>query len=143
MRKLLVVFVGVAIAMGALVIAVPAGAAGPPLSSYVVYGENGVVIGNGSIVTGLVGAKNPVPGTTTALTLQGGAKIISDPVHSIVGDARSGGNIRMLNQTLIQGTLTHPAGTTLSKAATATIGAEVIGDPMLPASLPPKTNIAC
>src|SRR3954451_23532966 len=141
MKRILSVFVGVAIAMGALVIAVPAGAAGPPLSSYVIYGENGVVIGNGTTVTGLVGAKNAVPGTTTALTLEGGSSIVSNPPNAI-GDARSGGNIRMLNQTQIQGTLPHPAGTTLTKSATATVGADVIADPQLPA-LPPKTNVTC
>src|SRR3954470_3578840 len=107
MKRMLVVFIGVIIAVGALVIAVPAGAAGPPLSSYVVYGENGVVVGNGSVVTGFVGAQSPVPGTTTALTLQGQSKIISAPGNGIVGDARSGGNVRLLNSTLIQGTLTH------------------------------------
>jgi hypothetical protein len=143
MKRILSVFVGVMLAVGALVLAVPAGAAGPPLSDYVVYGENGVIVGNGTVVTGLVGAKNAVPGTTTALTLQGQSKIISDPANSIAGDARSGGNVRMLNSTLIEGTLTRAVGTTLSKAANAVLGADVVADPQLPSSLPPKTNVTC
>ena len=52
----------------------------------------------------------------------------------------SGGNIRMLNNTLIQGTLTHATGTTLTKAASAVVGTEVVADPQLP-SLPPATVI--
>jgi hypothetical protein len=141
MNRVLVVFVGVINAVGALVLASPAGAAGPPLSSYVVYGENGVVVGNGSTVIGLVGAKNAVPGTTTALTLQGLAKIIDDPVHNVLGDARSGGNVRMLNNTMIQHQLIRAPGTTLSKSSSAVLGADVVADPGLPSALPPPTPI--
>src|SRR5215471_21700680 len=110
MKRVFALFVGVSVAIGALVIATSAGAAGPPLSSYVVYGENDVVIGNGSTVIGLVGAKNNLG--LAAVTLEGGSSVISDPAHSIVGDVRTAGDTRMLNSTTIQGTLLHSPGTT-------------------------------
>jgi hypothetical protein len=140
MKRVFALFVGVSVAIGALVIANSAGAVGPPLSQYVVYGENGVVIGNGSTVIGLVGARNNLG--LAAVTLEGGSSVVSDPAHSIVGDVRTAGNTRMLNSTTIQGTLLHSPGTTVTKTVTSTIGAEVVGNPELP-TLPPPTPLTC
>src|SRR5689334_10779197 len=111
MKRVFALFLGVSVAIGALVIATSAGAVGPTIDKYVVYGENGVVIGNGSTVVGLVGARNNLG---AAVTLEGGSSVISDPAHSIVGDVRTAGDTRMLNSTLIQGTLLHSPGTTVT-----------------------------
>jgi len=139
-RRAIAILCGVAIAAGTAVIAAPAEAVGPPLSDYVIFGNNGVDIGIDSTITGLVGVRNNKPSTGVALRMNGGASIISDPGNGIFGNVRSGGNVRMDTNTLIQGTLLRAVGTTLQKAASATVGADVIGDPELP-TLPAPTPI--
>jgi hypothetical protein len=71
-------------------------------TNYVLWGENGVHIGNDSIVTGLVGARNnrtEYPNPHSSITMAGGSKII--------GDARAGAKVKMLNVTEITGTVYH------------------------------------
>jgi hypothetical protein len=111
-------------------------AAGPPLSAYTIYGENGVTIGFESDIVGLVGGRNndPVAGNT-AVRLNGGA--------IVEGDVRSGGNVNLQNNAVITGTLYRPAGTSLTLNAGSSIGTSLFPvDPMLP-TLPPPTPITC
>ena len=98
-------------------------AAGPPITDYIVYGENGVKIGAGSGVTGLTGARNNFY-QGNAVFLNGGA--------SVQGDVRSGGNVGLGNGASITGNVYHPVGTTVTVPPTSSIGADVPGDPQLP-----------
>jgi len=133
MRRAVVLSVLLALVFAAFSAAPPASAVGPPLSAYTVYGENGVTIGVDSTIRGLVGARFNQPGSGgVALRMNGGAQIINDPSVPAIGDARIGANVRMDNNTLIQGTLYRTVGSTFQKAASATVGAEVLGDPELP-----------
>src|SRR5262245_31726788 len=75
----------------------PAAAVGPPITDYVVFGENGVVIGVKSTVVGLVGARNNNAVTGDAIHMNGQAKID--------GDARSGGNVSFGTNASITGKL--------------------------------------
>jgi len=114
--------------------AAPAQAVGPPLSDYVVYGENGVVIGIASTITGLVGAHHNNSVTGKAIKVNG--------LGEIDGDARSGGDVRLLNNAAITGTLTRAVGTTLTLGSGASVNTDVVADPELPA-FPPPTSITC
>jgi hypothetical protein len=105
-------------------------AAATSYSDYAVYGENGVFIGGGSEVVGLVGARNnngPYAGQpANALGMNGGA--------TITGDARIGGNVNMANNTTITGTL-YRVGT-LTQGSQSSIGNDMqVAD----ADLPPQT----
>jgi len=143
MRRVLSMFSAIALVASVAMIAVtmsPAAAAGPPLSQYVIFGTDGVTIGVGSTIVGLVGDVNNNPVNNQAIRMNGGARIVGDPSKSIVGDARSGGNVRLDNNALIEGTLTRAPGTTLSLAASAAVGADVVANPELP-SLPTPTLI--
>jgi hypothetical protein len=120
----------------AVLVGAPAFAAGPPLSAYTIYGENGVTIGFESDIVGLVGGRNndPVAGNT-AVRLNGGA--------IVDGDVRSGGNVNLQNNAVITGTLYRPAGTTLTLNNGSSIGTSLFPvDPMLPV-FPPATPITC
>lgn len=108
-------------------------AAGPPITDYIVYGENGVKIGAGSGVTGLTGARNNFF-QNNAVFLNGGA--------SVQGDVRSGGNVGLGNGATITGLVYHPVGTNLSVPPTSSVGGESIGDPQLPA-LPAPAIYPC
>jgi len=116
--------------------AATASAAGPPLSAYTIFGENGVTIGFESDIVGLVGGRNndPVAGNN-AVRLNGGAKV--------EGDVRSGGNVNLQNNASITGTLFRPAGTTLTVNSGTSIGTDAFPvDPMLPV-FPPATPLTC
>ena len=111
-------------------------AAGPPLDDYTVFGENGVVVGFESTVTGLVGARNNDPAAgNNAIKVNSGAKID--------GDARSGGNVALANNASISGTLFRPAGTTLTLNNGSSVGTDMFPvDPMLP-TLPAPAALTC
>src|SRR5215471_6059324 len=101
-------------------------AAGPPLSAYTVFGEDGVVIGFESTVKGLVGARNNDPAANNN-AIKVNTKSVID------GDARSGGNVALANNASITGTLFRPAGTTLTLNNGASVGTDLFPiDPMLP-----------
>lgn len=121
------------VGLAVLLVASPSWA-GPPLSAYVLYGENGVLIGGGSTIDGLVGGRNALPGDAqnASIRLAGEA--------TINGDARSGRNVVLANNAHITGTVVHPSGTTVILGAGASVGTDTVGDPELPA-LPPATNL--
>ena len=121
------------VGLAVLLVASPSWA-GPPLSDYVLYGENGVFIGGGSTIDGLVGGKNALPADAqnASIRLAGEA--------TINGDARSGRNVVLANNAHITGTVIHPSGTTVILGAGASVGTDTVGDPELPA-LPPATNL--
>ncbi|HKF42783.1 MAG TPA: hypothetical protein VKG01_06775 [Thermoanaerobaculia bacterium] len=126
------VFLGI---LGSVLAAGTALAAGPPIDDYIVYGENGVKIGVGSTVTGLVGARNNwFQSGNTAVRLNGTA--------SVQGDVRSGGNVSLGNGGSVTGIVYHAVGTTLTVPPTASVGGEVVGDPLLP-SLPAAAVLTC
>jgi len=102
----------------------PAGAV-TSYDDYIVFGEHGVVVGNGSTVTGMVGARqNHVSPNIEAIKVQG--------LADIIGDARSGADINMQGNTSITGTATFCAPPTgpptnqvcgaLTKQATSVVG---------------------
>ena len=110
-------------------------AAGPPITDYTVYGLNGVKIGAGSIVNGLTGAQNN-GANGSAVKLNGGA--------SIVGDARSGGDVSLANNVTITGTLFRAAGTNLATGSGTTIGGgDVVGDDPAQLVFPPPSIFPC
>ncbi|HZR80956.1 MAG TPA: hypothetical protein VFD92_07650 [Candidatus Binatia bacterium] len=113
-----------------------AAAAGPPLSAYTIFGENGVVIGFESHINGLVGARNNDPvADNNAVKLNQGA--------SVNGDVRSGGNVNLQKNAFITGTLFRPAGTTLTLNFGSSVGTDAFPvDPMLP-TLPAPMAFAC
>lgn len=121
------------VGLAVLLVASPSWA-GPPLSAYVLYGENGVFIGGASTISGLVGGKNALPADAqnASIRLAGEA--------SINGDARSGRNVFLHNNAHITGNVLHPSGTTVILGAGASVGTDTVGDPELPA-LPPATNL--
>lgn len=123
--------------LGALVLGFAASAhAGPPLSEYTIYGENGVVIGFDSDIIGLVGARNndPVAGNN-AVRLNG--------LATLDGDIRSGGNVNLQANASVSGTVFRPAGTTLTLNNGSSVGTDAFPvDPELP-TLPPGTVFAC
>ena len=120
--------------LGCLLLAATSLAAGPPITDYIVYGENGVKIGAGSTVNGLTGARNDFY-QGNAVFLNGGASVQG-------GDVRSGGDVGLGNGATITGTVYHPAGTTVTVPPTSSIGGEVVGDPQLP-TLPAPTLLTC
>lgn len=111
-----------------------ASAAGPALSEYTIFGENGVVIGFDSDIVGLVGGRNEDPVTGNAVRLNGKA--------TVDGDVRSGGDVNLQNQASVSGKVIHPAGTTLTLNSGSSVGANIVDDPMLP-TLPPNNPFAC
>lgn len=109
-----------------VVVALAAAAqAGPPLDEYVILAGGKVTVGGGSLVQGLVGTHytNAVA-TQFAVTVAGAA--------AVDGDVRSADNVVLNNGADITGNVIHPAGTTISMGAGATIGSDVIADPELP-----------
>lgn len=119
--------------LGCFFVAAATFAAGPPITDYIVYGENGAKLGAGSSVTGLMGARNNFF-QGNAVFLNGGA--------SVTGDVRSGGNVGLGNSATITGTVYHANGTTLTVPPTSSVGGEVVGDPLLP-SLPAPAVFPC
>lgn len=112
-----------------------AASAGPAIGEYTVYGQNGVVIGGGSHVRGLVGAGVATAAAHAALKLAGAS--------SIEGDARSGDNVSLANGADISGTLTRRQGTVLTLGSQSSVGHDVqVADPELPA-LPAPAAFAC
>src|SRR5215475_9715932 len=103
-------------------LAAAAFAAGPPITDYIVYGENGVKIGAGSSVTGLTGARNNFF-QGKAVFLNGGA--------SVQGDVRSGGNVGLGNGATITGIVYHAVGTTVTVPPSSSIGGALEQDPEL------------
>jgi len=141
MRRIASLLFAMAVSVGVITTAAaPAGAAAPTLAEYAVFGLNGVQIGNTSTVVGIVGGRFNSPFNGYAVQLLGNAKIVADTIEGVPGDARSGGNVNLLNNADIQNTLTRAPGTSLVKAASAHIGTSVVADPQLPA-LPPPTPI--
>ena len=100
--------------------------AAPVLSDYVILAGEKVTVGGGSLVEGLVGTHytNAVA-TQFAITVAGAA--------AVNGDVRSADNVQLNNGADITGNVIHPAGTTINMGAGATIGADVVADPELPA----------
>lgn len=94
------------------------------ISDYIVYGLDGVQIGVGSTVNGLVGAKNADAANHNAIFMNG-ATIVN-------GDARSGTNVDLQNNATIVGTLYIGPGGVLTTNSGDVIGSVVVGDPMLP-----------
>ena len=108
--------------------------AGPPLSHYTIFAEEKVFIGGGSFIQGLVGCS--FVGTTAsqrAVTLNAGA--------DIQGDVRSSWHVQLNNGCFVYGTVTHPAGTTITMGNPAGVNSDVVGDPE-PPSLPAPTLFA-
>ena len=112
----------------------------PPISHYVVYGEQGVFIGASSQVTGLVGANHNAP---SGQGLGGvGYAIFMNGASKINGDARSGGNVDLQSSSgEITGTLIGPTGATLVNPGT--IGTVATYDTVLLPTLPPATSFTC
>src|ERR1041385_9021554 len=94
------------------------------INDYAVYGENGVFIGVGSTVVGLVGGRSKDTVNGNAIKLNGTA--------AINGNARSGANVNLQNNCSITGTLFIAPGGVLTTNSGDFIGAVVVGDPMLP-----------
>src|SRR5262249_30555244 len=109
-----IAFVASAVAIAVTMTPASAGPPPPALNPYVILGTDGVTIGVGSTVIGLVGDFNNNPLNNQALRMNGQAQIIGDASKGLVGDARIGGNTRLDNNAHIEGTLTHPAGTTVN-----------------------------
>ena len=105
--------------------------AAPALADYVILAGDKVTVGGGSIVEGLVGTHYTNPVVTQFAITVAGAAIVN-------GDVRSADNVRLNNGADITGDVIHPSGTTISMGAGATIGADVVTDPELPA-LPTPT----
>src|SRR5437667_12145583 len=86
------------------------------INDYVVYGLNGVKVGGGSVVNGLVGAQNGYPTSPfdRAIFLNAGA--------TINGDVRSGSNV-VLSSSAINGTLHLDIGKTITLSGGSTITA--------------------
>ena len=113
-----------------------AASAGPPLSEYTIYAENGVVIGVDSEIVGLVGARNNDPNASNSAV-----KINANA--TVDGDVRSGGNVNLQNGASITGTVFRPAGTSLTLNAGSTVGTDAFPvDPELP-TLPAPTAYTC
>jgi hypothetical protein len=114
----------------------PASAVAVPIADFILYGENGVQIGSGSIINGLVGARTNDPVAGAAIKLNGGGTTVN-------GDARSGGDVNLQNNAHITGTLFRAIGTSLTLGAGATVGADsVVADPGLP-TLPAPAVFGC
>ena len=96
------------------------------IGDYVVYGENGVKIGGGSTVIGLVGARNPYAGAPI------NAGIYLNGLASSIGDARCGTNVDLANSASITGTLFVNNGAQISLGSGSSIGATNYGNPDLP-----------
>src|SRR3989344_2058421 len=107
------------------------------IDEFILYGVNGVFIGAGSEVTGLVGVENNDPVNDAAVKLNGGA--------TINGDARSGGDVNLQNNADITGTVYHLTGTEITMGSGSSIGDDQTGDNtvvMLP-GLPSATSLTC
>lgn len=96
------------------------------INDYVVYGLNGVQIGGGSVVNGLVGAQNAYP----ASPFDRG--VLLNATASINGDVRSGTNVVLMNNCSISGTVYITNGISLTLGSGSTVGATVFGNPDLP-----------
>jgi len=122
-------------ALAAIFVAGPAGAT-TTYSDYAVFGTNGVMIGVGSEVIGLVGAaanNNKPPKTypsqpDAALTMNGTAQI--------TGDARINGDVTVANNVTITGTLHRLDTGTLTTGSGFSVGAD---DPTPNVDLPSGT----
>jgi hypothetical protein len=108
-----------------------------PITDFILYGENGINIGAGSTITGLVGARNNNPASNKAIKLNGQQTTVD-------GDARSGGDVALANTAVITGTLFRKTGTTLILGAGASVGTDsVVADPGLPVWPPAIAPLAC
>src|SRR5262245_30291804 len=120
--------------LGCFLFAAAAFAAGPPITDYIVYGENGAKLGAGSSVTGLMGARNNFF-QGNAVFLNGGA--------SVTGDVRSGGNVGLGNGVTITGIVHYDSGTsTVTVPPSSSVGGLDGSGPQLPA-LPPASVFPC
>jgi hypothetical protein len=108
--------------------------AAPALADYVILAGQKVTVGGGSQVDGLVGTHfTSAVATQFAITVAGAA--------SVNGEVRSADNVQLNNGAHITGNVIHPTGTTISMGAGATVGANIVADPELPA-LPMATAFA-
>lgn len=100
--------------------------AAPALTDYVILAGQKVTVGGGSLVEGLVGTHfTSAVATQFAITVAGAAMVD--------GEVRSADNVQLNNGADITGNVIHPSGTTISMGAGATIGANILADPELPA----------
>jgi hypothetical protein len=102
----------------------------PALEDYLILAGTKVTVGGGSIAAGLVGTAFTGGANEFAITVAGAA--------SVQGDVRSAHNVRLNNGAHITGSVYHPPGTIITMGAGATIGADVVAAPELPA-LPTPT----
>lgn len=115
-RRLFVVsVVPTVIVTTALFLLTSSASAANTFDTFAVFGEHGVMIGVGSSVTGIVGARNNRVGGQASLTMNGST--------TINGDAHTNANVTMGNNTRITGTL-YRVGT-LTANATAAIGRDL------------------
>jgi hypothetical protein len=112
-------------------------AAAVPIDQFVIYGVHGVVIGDGSKITGLVGAEHDDPVVGAAIKLNGQALID--------GDARSSGDVNLQNGARIKGTLFRLTGTDLTLGTRASVGTDQVGNAALVGlpGLPIATAFTC
>ena len=101
-----------------------AGAA-PVLNDYLILAGGQVTVGGSSTAVGLVGSSFTGLANQFAVTVAGGA--------SIQGECRSAHHVKLNNGAHITAAVIHPNGTNISMGAGATVGADVIGSPDLPA----------
>lgn len=95
-------------------------AAASPITDFIVYGHQKVVIGGNSTITGLVGSGTAVVGASSILA--GGA--------GVVGDVRSGDDVTLKNYAYVTGSVTTPG--TLTLGAGASVGQYIVAAPDLP-----------
>jgi hypothetical protein len=105
--------------------------AAPTLSEYTLLAGRKVIIGGGSLISGLVGAGFTGGQNERAILLNAGA--------DLDGDARSAWHVQLNNGCFIFGRITHPVGTQIFLGNPAGFGDEVLADPELPA-LPSPTS---
>jgi hypothetical protein len=112
-------------AVVAIAVGVSRAAADPALGDYLILAGGKVTVGGGSIAAGLVGSSFTGGASERAVTVAGAA--------SVDGDVRSAHHVQLNNGAHVTGTVYHPAGTNISMGAGATVGADVVAPPNLPA----------
>jgi hypothetical protein len=113
-----------------LAVSASEGFAAPTVSDYTLLAGRKVIIGGGSLISGLVGAGFTGAQNERAILLNAGA--------DLDGDARSAWHVQLNNGCFIFGSVIHPAGTQIFYGNPAAVGLDVIGNPELPA-LPAET----
>ena len=118
------------LALAALFVVVSQSLAAPTVGEYTLLAGRKVIIGGGSLISGLVGAGFTGSQSERAILLNAGA--------DLDGDARSAWHVQLNNGCFIFGNVIHPAGTQIFYGNPAGVGLDVIGNPELP-TLPAPT----